>query len=105
MVGSASGVTTQDVEITQTEFSNAPKGLKVIEYRAPNGNETDGNVLVHSALKGCRFWYRQGPQHYRHRVRQRSPCCLPAVLARAESRSTRRRAGGRPRRSFRAAGR
>ncbi|MFD5013774.1 hypothetical protein [Streptomyces chartreusis] len=34
-----------DVEITKAEFSQVPKGLKVIEYRAVNGNETDGNIL------------------------------------------------------------
>ncbi|MFF4053465.1 hypothetical protein ACFYZ5_43350 [Streptomyces chartreusis] len=38
----------QDLEITKAEFSQVPKGLKVIEYRAVNGNETDGNILFSS---------------------------------------------------------
>ncbi|MFJ8596837.1 hypothetical protein [Streptomyces sp. NPDC093598] len=35
----------QDLEITKAEFSQVPKGVKVIEYQAVNGNETDGNIL------------------------------------------------------------
>ncbi|MGW6902905.1 hypothetical protein [Streptomyces sp. NPDC054940] len=104
---------TQDVEIRKAEFSQVPKGLKVIGYRAVNVNETDGNILfaradgkggmpdlskarnyaghpfkvkaksgsdiyyvarvkvtgpVQGALKGCRFWYRQGSQQYRQQL-------------------------------------
>ncbi|MFE7889635.1 hypothetical protein [Streptomyces sp. NPDC057412] len=35
----------QDLEITRAEFSHVPQGLEVIEYRAVDGNETDGNIL------------------------------------------------------------
>lgn len=34
-----------DVEITKAEFDDVPQGIEVIEYRAVNGNETDGNIL------------------------------------------------------------
>ncbi|MFE7277254.1 hypothetical protein [Streptomyces sp. NPDC057623] len=105
--------TAEDVEITKAEFSEVPKGLKVIEYRALNGNQTDGNILFartdgkggmpdlfkarnyaghpvkvkaksgsdiyyvarvkvtgppQGALKGCRFWYRQGSQQYQQQL-------------------------------------
>jgi hypothetical protein len=30
---------------TGAEFTQVPKGLKIIEYRAVNANETDGNIL------------------------------------------------------------
>ncbi|MFF4574236.1 hypothetical protein [Streptomyces sp. NPDC001410] len=35
----------QDIQLTAAEFTHVPKGLKVIEYRAFNGDETDGNVV------------------------------------------------------------
>jgi hypothetical protein len=43
----------QDVEITKAEFSHVPEGVKVIEYRAVHGNETDGSVMfAHTGGKG-----------------------------------------------------
>lgn len=39
----------QDLEITRAEFSQIPKGLKIIEYRAVDSNDTDGNILFSRA--------------------------------------------------------
>jgi hypothetical protein len=35
----------EDVEITKADFGHVPEGIEVIEYRAVNVNETDGNIL------------------------------------------------------------
>lgn len=38
-------VSGHDIQITKAEFTHVPAGIKVIEYRAFSGEDTDGNVL------------------------------------------------------------
>ncbi|MFF9158390.1 hypothetical protein ACF1AB_39900 [Streptomyces sp. NPDC014846] len=37
-----------DIRLTAAEFTHVPKGLKVVEYRAFDAGETDGNVIFAS---------------------------------------------------------
>ncbi|MFF8478656.1 hypothetical protein [Streptomyces sp. NPDC015414] len=37
-----------DIRLTAAEFTHVPKGLKVVEYRAFDADETDGNVVFAS---------------------------------------------------------
>ncbi|QIJ63182.1 hypothetical protein [Streptomyces sp. JB150] len=60
----------EDIELTDAHFGHVPEGIEVIEYRAVDVNETDGNVLfARTDGKGAMPDLSEARNHAGHPVR------------------------------------